>query len=205
MSSNKESDSLPIMEAFYTIQGEGFHSGRAAYFIRLGGCDVGCHWCDVKDSWDANKHPLLSVSEILLAAQQYSSRFVVITGGEPAMYDLTHLTKALKEKGFEIAIETSGAYQLSGALDWICVSPKKFKPALLEVLAVANELKVIINHRSDYQFAESYIDNVPDHCHLYLQAEHSKWSEHMPGMIDYVKNSPEWKISLQTHKIIDVP
>ena len=153
MSSNKSGESLPVMEAFYTIQGEGFHSGRAAYFIRLGGCDVGCQWCDVKESWDAEKHPARSIGSIVNEATQYPSRFVVITGGEPAMYDLIPLTRLLKDKGFEIAIETSGVYLLSGIVDWICVSPKKFKSVLPEMLSMAHELKVIINHTSDYQFA----------------------------------------------------
>ncbi len=205
MSSNKAGQSLPVMEAFYTIQGEGFHSGRAAYFIRLGGCDVGCHWCDVKDSWDADKHPLRSIGSIVNEATQYPSRFVVITGGEPAMYDLIPLTRLLKDKGFEIAIETSGVYQLSGIVDWICVSPKKFKSVLPEMLSMAHELKVIINHTSDYQFAEQFLPGVPADCKLYLQAEYSKFENHIPAMIDYVKANTQWKISLQTHKIINVP
>ena len=205
MSSNKTGQSLPVMEAFYTIQGEGFHSGRAAYFIRLGGCDVGCQWCDVKDSWDAEKHPVRSIDSIVNEATQYPSRFVVITGGEPAMYDLIPLTRLLKDKGFEIAIETSGVYQLSGIVDWICVSPKKFKSVLPEMLSMAHELKVIINHTSDYQFAEQFLRGVPTDCKLYLQAEYSKFDHHIPGMIDYVKTNPMWKISLQTHKIINVP
>ncbi|MFN0190083.1 MAG: 7-carboxy-7-deazaguanine synthase QueE [Bacteroidia bacterium] len=205
MSSNKSGESLPVMEAFYTIQGEGFHSGRSAYFIRLGGCDVGCHWCDVKDSWEAEKHPNCSIESIVAEATQYPSRFVVITGGEPAMYDLTPLTYLLKEKGFEIAIETSGVYPLNGLVDWVCVSPKKFKPVLPEMLKLANELKVIINHTSDYQFAEQFLRGVPSDCKLYLQAEYSKFDHHIEGMIDYVKANPSWKISLQTHKIINVP
>jgi 7-carboxy-7-deazaguanine synthase len=205
MSSNKPGTSLPVMEAFYTIQGEGFHSGRSAYFIRLGGCDVGCHWCDVKDSWDAGNHPVLPVSDIVQQAMQYPSRFVVITGGEPAIYDLGPLTRLLKENGFEIAIETSGVYPLTGEIDWICVSPKKFKPVLPEVLAIANELKVIINHISDYQFAEQFLSNLSKDCKLYLQAEYSKFEQHITGMIEFVKKNPRWKISLQTHKIINVP
>jgi 7-carboxy-7-deazaguanine synthase len=205
MSSNKSGESLPVMEAFYTIQGEGFHSGRSAYFIRLGGCDVGCHWCDVKDSWAAEKHPLRSIESIVAEATQYPSRFVVITGGEPAMYDLTPLTSLLKEKGFEIAIETSGVYSLNGQVDWVCVSPKKFKAVLPEMLKLANELKVIINHASDYQFAEQFLPEVPNTCKLYLQAEYNKFDQHITGIIDYVKANPRWKISLQTHKIINVP
>ncbi len=205
MSSNNSGQSLPVMEAFYTIQGEGFHSGRAAYFIRLGGCDVGCHWCDVKDSWDAGKHPLRSIGSIVNEATQYPSRFVVITGGEPTMYDLIPLTRLLKDKGFEIAIETSGVYPLIGLIDWICVSPKKFKPVLPEMLNVAHELKVIINHASDCQFAKSFLPEVSEKCKLYLQAEYSKFDLHIPGMIDYVKENPQWKISMQVHKIINVP
>lgn len=205
MSNNKTGETLPVMEAFYTIQGEGFHSGRPAFFIRLGGCDVGCHWCDVKDSWEAAKHPVLHVSDIVQQAMQFPSKFVVITGGEPAMYDLSPLTRLLKEKGYEIAVETSGAYPLSGEIDWICVSPKKFKPALSEMLEIAHELKVIINHTSDYQFAEQFLTAISKDCKLFLQAEYSKFSQHIPGIIDYVKDHPHWKISLQTHKIINVP
>ena len=205
MSNNKTGETLPVMEAFYTIQGEGFHSGRSAYFIRLGGCDVGCHWCDVKDSWEANKHPVLHVSDIVQMATQYPSRFAVITGGEPAMYDLSPLTRLLKENGFEVAVETSGVYPLTGEIDWICVSPKKFKPVLPEMLEVAHELKVIINHNSDYQFAEQYVSTVSKDCKLYLQAEYSKFDQHIPGMVEFVKINPRWKISLQTHKIINVP
>lgn len=205
MSNNKTGETLPVMEAFYTIQGEGFHSGRPAYFIRLGGCDVGCHWCDVKESWEAENHSSLSVHDIVASAKQYPSRFVVITGGEPAMYDLKPLTRLLKESGFEIAVETSGVYPLRGEIDWICVSPKKFKPVLPEMLEVANELKVIINHTSDYQFAEQFLSALSMECKLYLQAEYSKFDQHIPGMIDYVKENPLWKISLQTHKIINVP
>lgn len=205
MSSNKTGENLPVMEAFYTIQGEGFHSGRSAYFIRLGGCDVGCHWCDVKDSWDAEKHPLRSIESIVEEAAQYPSRFVVITGGEPAMYNLAPLTHLLKEKGFEIAIETSGVYALNGKVDWICVSPKKFKPVLPEMLKLAHELKVIINHASDFQFAEQFLGKVSDQSKLYLQPEYSKFDHHILGMIEYVKANPQWKISLQMHKIINVP
>lgn len=205
MSNNKTGETLPVMEAFYTIQGEGFHSGRSAYFIRLGGCDVGCHWCDVKDSWEAGKHPVLHVSDIVQQATQYPSRFAVITGGEPAMYDLSPLTRLLKEKGYEIAVETSGAYPLTGEIDWICVSPKKFKPALPEMLEVAHELKVIINHTSDFQFAEQFLPAISKDCKLFLQAEYSKFDQHIPIIIDYVKENPHWKISLQTHKIINVP
>lgn len=205
MLNSKPGESLPVMEAFYTIQGEGFHSGRSAYFIRLGGCDVGCQWCDVKDSWNAQNHPLRAISELVNESIQYEARFVVITGGEPAMYNLAPLTQLLKEKGFEIAIETSGAYPLSGMLDWICVSPKKFKAALPEVLEKAHELKVVINHSSDFAFAEQFTPKVNANCKLFLQPEYSKFGQHIGPLIEYVKHFPTWKISLQMHKIINVP
>lgn len=198
-------ESLPIMEAFYTIQGEGFHSGRSAYFIRLGGCDVGCHWCDVKESWDAYKHPLTSVDLLAKQASEHASRFTVITGGEPVMYQLNALTGTLKSKGFEIAIETSGAYPLSGDWHWICLSPKKTKPPLDEYYDKAHELKVIIYNRSDFEWAEQHAAKVNKNCKLYLQVEWSKRDKMTPELIDYVKNNPKWSISTQTHKYLDIP
>jgi 7-carboxy-7-deazaguanine synthase len=199
------SATLPVMEAFYTLQGEGFYQGHAAYFIRLGGCDVGCHWCDVKDSWDAAKHPQQSISQIVETAQQYKGRLAVITGGEPLMYDLTGLTSALQLAGFQTNIETSGAYSLSGAWDWICFSPKKFKQPLPEVAAVANELKVIVYNQSDFQWAEKYANLVSKSCKLYLQPEWSKAQEMLPQMIAYSKENPQWRVSLQVHKFMDIP
>ena len=193
------------MEHFYTIQGEGFYTGHAAYFIRLAGCDVGCVWCDVKESWTAEEKQLMSIDELVAEVLKFPGRLVVITGGEPLMYDLTYLTKALKEKGFHINIETSGAYPLSGELDWICVSPKKFKAPLKEVLAKANELKCIIFHKSDFAFAEKNRELTTDYCKLYLQTEWSKQEQMLPLMVEYVKQHPAWHISLQTHKYLQIP
>jgi organic radical activating enzyme len=193
------------MEDFYTIQGEGMNTGRAAYFIRLGGCDVECVWCDVKDSWDANKHPLLTVSDLLNKVKESPAKLVVITGGEPAMHDLSSLTSVLKENGFELAIETSGAHALTGEWDWICLSPKKFKAPLSENLILANELKVVIYHPSDFEWAEKYKAMVNENCDCLLQPEYSKHTKSVELIVDYVKTNPFWRISLQTHKIINVP
>jgi 7-carboxy-7-deazaguanine synthase len=197
--------SLPVMEAFYTIQGEGFHQGRAAYFIRLGGCDVGCFWCDVKESWDADAHPKFEISQIVETAAKYPGRLAVITGGEPLMHDLDELTNALHQNGFETNIETSGSSPLSGHWDWICLSPKKFKEPLPEVIAVANELKVIIYNRSDFKWAEQFEKQVPSSCKLYLQPEWSKAAEVTPFIVDFIKDHPQWELSLQIHKYINVP
>ena len=204
---------LPVMEHFYTIQGEGFHQGRAAYFVRLGGCDVGCVWCDVKDSWDANAHPKMSVSEIAatiieIIPSQISTAFkplVVITGGEPLMHDLTELTNSLQAKGFETNIETSGAHPLSGSWDWICLSPKKFKAPLPQVVPFAHELKVVIFNQSDFKWAEEYAAQVSPGCKLYLQPEWDKASVVTPLIIEYIKKYPQWELSLQIHKYINVP
>lgn len=193
------------MEDFYTIQGEGMNTGRAAYFIRLGGCDVECVWCDVKESWDANKHPLLTVSDLLEKVKGSPAKLVVITGGEPAMHDLTALTSVLKENGYELAIETSGAHNMTGQWDWICISPKKFKAPLTENIQYADELKVVIYHPSDFEWAEKYKTMVSDNCICLLQPEYSKHTKAVELIVDYVKNDPTWRISLQTHKIINVP
>jgi organic radical activating enzyme len=195
----------PVMEDFYTIQGEGMNTGRAAYFIRLGGCDVECVWCDVKESWDANKHPLLTVSDLLEKVKGSPAKLVVITGGEPAMHDLTALTSVLKENGYELAIETSGAHNMTGQWDWICISPKKFKAPLTENIQYADELKVVIYHPSDFEWAEKYKTMVSDNCICLLQPEYSKHTKAVELIVDYVKNDPTWRISLQTHKIINVP
>ena len=197
--------SLPVMEAFYTLQGEGAHQGRAAYFIRLGGCDVGCHWCDVKESWDAAQHPLRPVREIVEEAARHPARVAVITGGEPLMHDLAALCEALHEHNFSVHIETSGAHPLSGALDWICLSPKKFKAPLPEIYAQAHELKVIIYHRSDFTWAEQFAEQMPPDCQLFLQPEWSVSDKMLPLMIDYVKKHPQWRISLQLHKFMQIP
>jgi organic radical activating enzyme len=196
---------LPVMEHFYTLQGEGYYQGQAAYFIRLGGCDVGCVWCDVKESWDAAAHPLLSVDEIVLNVQQTPAKIVVITGGEPLIHKLDELTTRLKNSGFRIHIETSGSSPLSGKLDWITLSPKKFKEPLPEVLPYANELKIIVFNKSDFIWAERYASSVSSSCKLYLQPEWSKGALIIPLIVDYIKQHPQWQLSLQTHKYINVP
>jgi len=196
---------LPLMEEFYTIQGEGFHSGKAAYFIRLGGCDVGCHWCDVKESWDAELHPLTSVDTIVSNASKYPSKTVVVTGGEPLLYNLDLLTSKLKEAGIKTFIETSGAYPLSGQWDWICLSPKKFKGPMPAISPLAGELKVIVFNKSDFDWAEEHAKLVSDQCKLYLQPEWSKAEQMTPQIIEYVKNNPHWEVSLQTHKYMNIP
>ena len=206
------------MESFYTLQGEGFHQGKAAYFIRLGGCDVGCVWCDVKDSWDATKHPLSTIEDLIFNIEQnikketgpspftiHHSPIIVITGGEPLMHDLNGLTEALQAKGFETNIETSGSSSFSGKWDWVCLSPKKFKAPLPEILPLANELKVVIFNKSDFEWAEKYAALVSPTCKLYLQPEWDKASIVTPLIIDYVKAHPKWELSLQIHKYIHVP
>ncbi len=193
------------MEHFYTLQGEGFHQGRAAYFIRLGGCDVGCVWCDVKESWDADAHPQMKIETIVTEVKKTAAKLVVITGGEPLMHNLDMLTKKLQEAGFETNIETSGSSPLSGVWDWICLSPKKFKAPLTEVTEKANELKIIIYNGSDFEWAEKYAAQVPPACRLYLQPEWGKSAEMLPAMIDYIKENPKWELSVQLHKFIHVP
>ena len=196
---------LPLMEEFYTIQGEGFHSGKAAYFIRLGGCDVGCHWCDVKESWDANLHPLTSVEKIVESAKAHPAKTVVITGGEPLLYNLDLLCSLLKKENIQIFLETSGAYPMSGSFDWICLSPKKFKAPIDGVSLLAGELKVIVFNKSDFKWAEKYAEKCSENCKLFLQPEWSKADEMTPFIIDYVKQNPKWEISLQTHKYLHIP
>ncbi|MGE7778132.1 7-carboxy-7-deazaguanine synthase QueE [Chitinophaga sp. NPDC101104] len=196
---------LPVMESFYTIQGEGFHQGKAAYFIRLGGCDVGCVWCDVKESWDADKHPKRPIEELVAEAAAHPGRIAVITGGEPLMHDLQALTSALKAEGFRTHMETSGSSPLSGQWDWITLSPKKFKAPLPEICTVAHELKIVIYNKSDFAWAEQYAALAGPDCKLYLQPEWSKASQMTPLIIDYVKANPQWQISLQIHKYLNVP
>jgi 7-carboxy-7-deazaguanine synthase len=204
---------LPVMEHFYTIQGEGYHQGRAAYFIRLGGCDVGCVWCDVKESWDAEPHQKMCVTELVKAVLHNSSpsgvgregALVVITGGEPLMHNLNALTAALQSKGFETNIETSGAHPLSGSWNWICLSPKKFKAPLPEIIPLANELKMVVFHKSDFEWAEQYAAMVSADCKLYLQPEWDKAADITPLLIEYIKQHPQWELSLQIHKYINVP
>ena len=206
---NNTNPALPVMEHFYTLQGEGYHQGRAAYFVRLGGCDVGCTWCDVKESWDAAAHPRMTVEEIVSTViQQVSPRkdgkkgLVVITGGEPLMHDLGLLTGALQAAGFETNIETSGSHPLSGSWDWICLSPKKFKAPLPALVQTANELKVVIFNKSDFEWAEKYAALVAPHCRLYLQPEWDKAAVNIPLIIDYILQHPQWEISLQLHKYL---
>lgn len=193
------------MEDFYTIQGEGFYQGHAAYFIRLGGCDVGCTWCDVKESWDANAHPKVSVEEMVNRAKASGTKLVVITGGEPAMYDLTLLTKSLQQAGLQTNIETSGAYSLTGTWDWICFSPKKFKAPDPTIYQYANELKIIVYNKHDFTWAEDFAQKVSSSCKLFLQPEWSKEKEMLPLIIEYVKANPKWEVSLQIHKYMNIP
>lgn len=197
--------SLPLVEAFYTIQGEGYHQGKAAYFIRLGGCDVGCVWCDVKESWDASAHPVQSVSEMISRAEKFPGRIVVVTGGEPLMHDCELLTRELHKAGFQTHIETSGAYPMSGDWDWICLSPKKFKAPGPGPIKQADELKVVIFNSSDFRWAESYAEKVKPGCRLFLQPEWSKRETVIPLINDYIMDNPKWAFSLQLHKYIHLP
>ena len=193
------------MEMFYSLQGEGYHQGKAAFFIRLAGCDVGCVWCDVKDSWDASKHPQLSIDEIVNAALYHPSKIAIVTGGEPLLHALAPLTTALKAAGFQTHIETSGSSPLSGQWDWICLSPKKFKFPLEESVAAASELKVVVFNKSDIEWAESFEKSVASNCKLYLQPEWDKTDTMTPLSIDYIKAHPQWELSAQLHKYIQVP
>ena len=195
---------LPLMEEFYTIQGEGYHTGKAAYFIRVGGCDVGCHWCDVKESWNAELHPPTLANTIVEHAKKYSDT-VVITGGEPLMWSMDYLTKKLQQNGIKTHIETSGAYTFSGIWDWFCLSPKKTKLPLKEVYKEADELKIIIFNKSDFKFAEDQAAKVGSNCELFLQPEWSKKEKMTELIVDYVMKNPKWKISLQTHKYLNIP
>lgn len=196
---------LPLMEDFYTVQGEGFYQGHAAYFIRLGGCDVGCVWCDVKESWDASAHPLSNIVDIRERAESSGTKIAVVTGGEPAMYDLSLLTKELKDAGMRTHIETSGVYPLSGTWDWVCFSPKKFKEPDASIFRQANELKIVVYNRSDFSWAEGFVEQVGPDCHLFLQPEWSKEKEMLPLIIDFVKANPKWQVSLQIHKYMNIP
>jgi 7-carboxy-7-deazaguanine synthase len=203
--SNFTSEALPVMEHFYTLQGEGFHWGKAAYFIRLAGCDVGCVWCDVKESWDASKHPTVAINKLIEEVKKTPAEIVVITGGEPLLHDLTALTNTLKQAGFRTHIETSGSSPLSGTWDWITLSPKKFKVPLPQNLPHANELKIVVFNKSDFAWAEQWAALVAPTCKLYLQPEWSKAPVVTPLIVDYIKAHPQWQLSLQTHKYINVP
>jgi len=196
---------LPVMESFYTLQGEGFHQGKAAYFIRLGGCDVGCVWCDVKDSWEAGRHPLRPVNQLVSEAAAHPGRIAIITGGEPLMHDCNPLTTQLHQAGFATHIETSGSSPLSGDWDWITLSPKKFKAPLPEILPLGNELKIIIYNKNDFDWAEQWARLTSPACHLYLQPEWSRSTTVTPLIIEYIKENPQWEFSLQLHKYIHVP
>jgi organic radical activating enzyme len=211
---NAQESTLPVMEAFYTLQGEGFHQGKAAWFIRLGGCDVGCFWCDVKESWDASVHPQKTIKEIISEIKKEmngkrltvnSKPVIVVTGGEPLLHDLDELTRQLQAENFKTHIETSGSSPLTGSWDWICLSPKKFKQPLPEVFKAANELKVVVYNRSDFKWAEENATQVGEACKLYLQPEWSKASQVTPLIIDYIKANPQWQLSLQVHKYINIP
>jgi 7-carboxy-7-deazaguanine synthase len=193
------------MEEFYTIQGEGRNTGKAAYFVRIGGCDVGCHWCDVKESWDANIHPVTETTSIVDRIKAHGAKSVVVTGGEPLIYNLDALTSLLKANSIETFVETSGAYPLSGTWDWICLSPKKTMPPLEAIYEKADELKVIVYNRDDLRWAEAQASKVTPHCHLYLQPEWSKSEKILPEIISYVKGHPKWTIGLQTHKFMHIP
>jgi len=196
---------LPLMEDFYTIQGEGFYQGYAAYFLRLGGCDVGCVWCDVKESWEASAHPLVTVEDMVRRVKEAGSPLAVITGGEPVMYDLSVLTASLQAAGIQTNIETSGVYPLTGTWNWVCFSPKKFKKPDPSIYTKANELKVIVYHPSDLAWAEEHAARVQPGCELFLQPEWSKEKEMLPLIIAYVKAHPQWKVSLQIHKYMNIP
>jgi organic radical activating enzyme len=196
---------LPLMEDFYTIQGEGFHTGTPAYFTRIGGCDVGCSWCDVKESWNAAVWPLTKTDEIISRISSCPSKSVVVTGGEPLMYNLDYLCQKLKEIGFTLFLETSGSHPLSGKWDWICLSPKKFSPPLNQIYGQADEYKVIIQSKGDFEWAEKNLHRLRNDCKLYLQPEWSKSESVMEMIVDYVKLNPKWSISLQSHKYMHVP
>ena len=198
-------EEFPLMEHYYTIQGEGFNTGAPAYFLRLGGCDVGCVWCDVKDSWDLKKQPRVHIDDMIEIVRQANASTVVITGGEPLMHDLNYLADRFHQNKTRVWLETSGAYPLSGTWDWICVSPKKFKSPLKSVLEKANELKVVIFNSSDFDWAGRNSLMVNSECKLFLQPEYSRRAEIIPLIIDYIKQNPEWRISLQTHKYMNIP
>ena len=204
---------LPVMESFYTLQGEGYYQGHAAYFIRLGGCDVGCVWCDVKESWDAAKHPLYTIDAIVQKAVEEVTKqagavhnaLCVVTGGEPLLHPLDALTTALQNVGFVTNIETSGSSPLSGNWNWICLSPKKFKTPLPEIVSLASELKVVIFNQHDFKWAETYARQTNPNCKLYLQPEWDKAATITPLIIEYIQQHPQWELSLQLHKYIHVP
>lgn len=197
--------SLPVMEEFYSLQGEGFNTGKAAYFLRIGGCDVGCKWCDVKESWNPKWHPLVKVDDVINRARTFQSRSVVVTGGEPLLYNLDYLCAAFRKEGFQLFLETSGSEKISGEWDWICLSPKKNAPPVESMCNNAHELKVIISDDSDFDWAEKYASLVSLECKLYMQPEWSQIKIMMPKIIDYILMHPKWTISLQSHKYMNIP
>ena len=201
----RDGKALPLMEAFYTIQGEGYHTGKAAYFVRIGGCDVGCHWCDVKESWDASLHPLTETDKIITNVLACPAKAVVVTGGEPLLYNMNYFTEKLKLAGVQTFLETSGAYELSGQWDWVCFSPKKNSPPVSSIFSSANELKIIIHNQDDFSWAEKYANKVAADCILYLQPEWSKSEEMIQKIVDYVQENPKWRISIQSHKYMHIP
>lgn len=196
---------LPVMEVFYSLQGEGYHQGKAAYFIRLAGCDIGCSWCDVKESWEQAPYPLKDIRELLAQARQFASRMIIITGGEPLLHPLGPLTGLLRGSGLRTHLETSGSSPLSGEWDWVCLSPKKFKPPREESYLKADELKVVVYHPSDLAWAEQQASRVRENCRLYLQPEWSRCDRMTPLIVDYIKENPAWGLSLQGHKYIRIP
>jgi organic radical activating enzyme len=198
-------EKLTVMESFYTLQGEGSFAGRPAFFIRIGGCDVGCHWCDVKESWDATLHPEVDLEDLILQANDCKTEIVVVTGGEPLMYDLTPLTRMLRDTGKRAHLETAGVYPITGQWDWICFSPKKFKEPLNEFYEKSHELKVVIFNKSDLAWAEGHAQRMNGGAKLFLQPEWEKQKQMMPLIVDYVKENPRWSVSLQSHKFMDIP
>jgi organic radical activating enzyme len=200
-----EGTKLPLVEEFFSLQGEGYHSGRAAYFIRLGGCDVGCSWCDSRFSWNSEIHPMIEADSIIGNVLKSGTDSAVVTGGEPLMWDLDYLCSGLKKNNISTFIETSGAYPLSGMWDWICLSPKKNKPPKDEICRMADELKVIVQDRSDFEWAEKYRITVKMSCQLFLQPEWSRFEKIIPDIVEYIKEHPEWRMSLQIHKYMHIP
>lgn len=196
---------LPLVEDFYTIQGEGFHAGKPAYFIRLGGCDVGCRWCDAKYTWNPRIFPPTDVDVVVDRAKQCAAQAIVITGGEPLLYPLGVLTSSLRDAGLEIFLETSGTHPFSGEFDWVCLSPKRQMPPLAEAYGRAHELKVIIQSEDDFAWAEENARKVGRYCRLYLQPEWSVFENIMPAIVEYAKHNPKWSISTQTHKFMKIP
>lgn len=201
----KQGKALPVMDVFYSIQGEGNMSGKAAWFIRIGGCDIGCKWCDEKESWKPEIHPLMTIEEIFNKINDNPSNTVVITGGEPLLYNLGHLCRKLKSQSIKICLETSGNNLLTGNFDWICVSPKPKSPPKNDMMLMANEIKVIIEYPEDFEWAERNSEKVKNNCLLYLQPEWSKHKKILPYIIDYIKQNPKWTMSLQMHKYMNIP